>query len=232
MRYHSLVVDPHSLPPELQTIAWTPKECDIGVEDIIQGVAHVRRFHFGVQFHPESVATSFGAQLVRNFAALAAGTPWVRTAAAGESRPRGWRPPSGACVAPARSLGAPPTARRATHVHWRRIPGGAACGGEALFQGCVMGGTASGSVDVDTWWLDSSTTASTRARFSFMGAKWGPAWQAVTFRLDPPGSSAPEDSTTGVLSSRAADGAVSTQRAGVLQCPARLLTPPRTDAVL
>jgi para-aminobenzoate synthetase len=220
VRYHSLVVDPHSLPRELERIAWTPKECDIGVEDIIQGVAHTRRPHFGVQFHPESVATSFGAQLLRNFAALASNTPWVRNPAAGESRTRTWTPAPATCPSPIRSLGAPPPPPvvRATHVHWRRIPGGAACGGEALFRDCVMGGAAPGRGDVDTWWLDSSAAASGRARFSFMGAKWGPAWQVVTFRLDPPGSSAVEVGTTGLLTSRCADGGVTTVRAGALRC--------------
>ena len=227
VRYHSLVVDPHSLPRDLESIAWTPKECDIGVEDIIQGVAHTRRPHFGVQFHPESVATAFGAQLLRNFVVLASATPWVRNAAAREARARTWRPALAAGPSPTPSLSAPPPpppAARATHVHWRRIPGGAACGGEALFRECVMGGAAPGRGDVDTWWLDSSATASGRARFSFMGARWGPAWQAVTFRLDPPGSGAVEDGTTGLLTTRAADGAVTTVRAGAfehLECKLR-----------
>ena len=64
MRYHSLVVDAASLPAELAVTAWTADR-PRGAE--IMGLAHRARPVFGVQFHPESVGTDVGLQLVKNF---------------------------------------------------------------------------------------------------------------------------------------------------------------------
>jgi anthranilate synthase/aminodeoxychorismate synthase-like glutamine amidotransferase len=68
MRYHSLVVHPASLPAELAVTAWT---ADRPRGEEIMGLALRSRPVFGVQFHPESVGTDFGRQLVRNFLAYA-----------------------------------------------------------------------------------------------------------------------------------------------------------------
>jgi anthranilate synthase component 2 len=64
MRYHSLVVAPDTLPAELEVTAWTADR-PRGRE--IMGFAHRRRPVFGVQFHPESVGTEVGMQLLQNF---------------------------------------------------------------------------------------------------------------------------------------------------------------------
>ena len=65
-RYHSLVVEPASLPEELEVTARTT---DAGGE-VIMGLRH-RRFPVeGVQFHPESVLTVEGKRLMANFLAL------------------------------------------------------------------------------------------------------------------------------------------------------------------
>ncbi|MGH9670850.1 MAG: anthranilate synthase component II [Terriglobales bacterium] len=65
-RYHSLVVEPESLPDELEVSART---ADPG-ETVIMGLRH-RRFPVeGVQFHPESVLTAEGKRLIANFLAL------------------------------------------------------------------------------------------------------------------------------------------------------------------
>lgn len=66
-RYHSLVVERDSLPDELQVVAWT-EDAEDGV---VQGVGHRRHPTWGVQFHPESVATDVGPRLLRNFLRLA-----------------------------------------------------------------------------------------------------------------------------------------------------------------
>jgi anthranilate synthase/aminodeoxychorismate synthase-like glutamine amidotransferase len=65
-RYHSLVAEPASLPPELVVTARTP-------EGEIMGIRHVRFVVEGVQFHPESVLTPHGPALLRNFLAMAGG---------------------------------------------------------------------------------------------------------------------------------------------------------------
>jgi anthranilate synthase/aminodeoxychorismate synthase-like glutamine amidotransferase len=63
-RYHSLVIEPSSLPPELEVLAWTDEP---GWEDEIQAVRHRSLPVWGVQFHPESIASEAGAQILRNF---------------------------------------------------------------------------------------------------------------------------------------------------------------------
>ncbi|MGH7445981.1 MAG: anthranilate synthase component II [Longimicrobiales bacterium] len=63
-RYHSLVLDPATLPAELQVLAWTD---EVGWEDEIQAVRHREHPVWGVQFHPESIASEGGRDLLRNF---------------------------------------------------------------------------------------------------------------------------------------------------------------------
>ncbi|KAK4279689.1 hypothetical protein QN277_011428 [Acacia crassicarpa] len=110
VRYHSLAIDPESLPPELIPIAWTdsavtllrskesnnakPSEAltkrsifsdsvPAEVDDrslnlsspsnltrrtrVLMGIKHSTRPHYGLQFHPESIATSHGTQIFKNF---------------------------------------------------------------------------------------------------------------------------------------------------------------------
>jgi anthranilate synthase component II len=61
-RYHSLVIDPATLPPVLERTAWT-------AEGEIMGVRHREYFVEGVQFHPESILTREGKRLLANFLA-------------------------------------------------------------------------------------------------------------------------------------------------------------------
>ena len=64
-RYHSLVIEQESLPDCLEITAWTRAEN--GEIDEIMGVRHKDYPVFGVQFHPESILTTFGHDLLRNF---------------------------------------------------------------------------------------------------------------------------------------------------------------------
>ena len=87
VRYHSLVVDEATLPASLTAVAWTtgptravrPAKPALGLgeaehqlqqsqqADIVMGIAHRDLPHYGVQFHPESIATAFGSALLSNF---------------------------------------------------------------------------------------------------------------------------------------------------------------------
>lgn len=58
-RYHSLVADPTTLPECLVKTAW--------IDDVIMGVRHTSHPIEGVQFHPESILTIDGKQLLKNF---------------------------------------------------------------------------------------------------------------------------------------------------------------------
>ncbi|UCC56415.1 MAG: aminodeoxychorismate/anthranilate synthase component II [Gammaproteobacteria bacterium] len=64
-RYHSLVIEPDSLPDCLEVTAWT--EDTAGNSDEIMGVRHRELAVEGVQFHPESILTGCGHDLLRNF---------------------------------------------------------------------------------------------------------------------------------------------------------------------
>lgn len=66
-RYHSLIVETDSLPDELEIIAWTDEP---GWEDEIQALRHRQHPVWGVQFHPESIASEGGMQILRNFLEL------------------------------------------------------------------------------------------------------------------------------------------------------------------
>ncbi|RLW71647.1 MAG: anthranilate/aminodeoxychorismate synthase component II [gamma proteobacterium symbiont of Stewartia floridana] len=64
-RYHSLVIETESLPEELEITAWTEK-ADGGMDEIM-GVRHKTLPIQGVQFHPESILTRHGHDLLKNF---------------------------------------------------------------------------------------------------------------------------------------------------------------------
>lgn len=62
MRYHSLIIDQESLPPCLIKTSYLEKD-----ESIIMAVRHLEHPTYGVQFHPESVGTEYGHQMLENF---------------------------------------------------------------------------------------------------------------------------------------------------------------------
>ncbi len=59
-RYHSLLVEKKSLPEVLEVTAWTK-------EDEVMGLKHRKYPLWGVQFHPESILTKHGMDLLKNF---------------------------------------------------------------------------------------------------------------------------------------------------------------------
>lgn len=64
-RYHSLVIDKATLPDCLEMTAWT--ETEDGEVDEIMGVRHKEMVIEGVQFHPESILSEHGHQMLKNF---------------------------------------------------------------------------------------------------------------------------------------------------------------------
>jgi para-aminobenzoate synthetase component 2 len=63
-RYHSLIVEEKSLPGEFKVSAWTD-------EGEIMGIRHQEYMIEGVQFHPESILTHFGKDILKNFVDIA-----------------------------------------------------------------------------------------------------------------------------------------------------------------
>ena len=59
-RYHSWVVESDTLPDSLKVIARDS-------EGMIMAIEHNNGLHFGIQFHPESVLTECGEQIIKNF---------------------------------------------------------------------------------------------------------------------------------------------------------------------
>ncbi len=74
-RYHSLIVERETLPTELEVTAWT-------ADGLIMGLRHRAMPVFGVQFHPESIASEAGRDILGNFLAIARGANAPRGARA------------------------------------------------------------------------------------------------------------------------------------------------------
>jgi para-aminobenzoate synthetase len=158
VRYHSLSV--HSpLPSTLRRTAWAE-------DGVPMGIRHLDRPIWGVQFHPESVLTEHGHQLLANFRDLTM-----------ERRPAG----RAAAVAP--PAPSAPTVRlprprppaeqaRRYRLHTRALPG--PVDPEAAFAAWFSGSPRA-------FWLDSSRTDGGQARFSFLGDDSGPLAEFVRY---------------------------------------------------
>ena len=152
VRYHSFAAT--ELPGELEVTAWTP-------DGVVMGVRHRHAPMWGVQFHPESICTAFGRDLLANFrdVAVAARPPAPRAAGG-----RVASPPS-AGVRAART-------DEPYDVHVRRLE----------FEPDAQ--VAHGELFTDRerrFWLDSSAVIDGVSRFSFMGDGAGPLAEYVTY---------------------------------------------------
>lgn len=148
VRYHSLAVT--HLPPSLEALAWTS-------DGTLMALRHLARPWWGVQFHPESICTEFGARLLRNFLELS--QEW-RTAPPRRSTLGSFVPE------------ATPAAERPLHVHAEWLD--TAVQPEALYVSAF-------STSPTAFWLDSSLADSGRARFSFIGDATGPRAEVVRY---------------------------------------------------
>jgi para-aminobenzoate synthetase len=155
VRYHSLAIT--DMGPDGNVTAWAD-------DGVVMGIEHRRRPMWGVQFHPESVATEHGAKLVENFYTLAhrLKTPRWRKA----RRPR---------EAPPRAR-----ARRArgdgeTELRLRSIPGEPST--EALFERLF------GDAE-HAFWLDSADAPTRLAQSSFLGTSAGAGRCVVEYDVE------------------------------------------------
>ena len=158
VRYHSLMLE-EPLPPELERLAWT-------ADGVLMGLRHRQRPLWGVQFHPESICTELGDQLLKNFRDLSA----AHAASSGRPRVggRGARQPQSVI---------PKGTRRertssALTLHTRQLahmpdP-------EQVFV--QLYGAARYA-----FWLDNAAQATGAERFSFMGAADGPHARALRY---------------------------------------------------
>jgi para-aminobenzoate synthetase len=174
VRYHSLAV--RRVPPSLRRTAWTE-------DGVVMGLADPARPRHGVQFHPESVASEHGLQLLENFRDLTREHASARPADGRRGRATRVPPPQGRPAPPHREPAGPPS----VEVHLRRLPHPPEA--ETAFLALYAGAP-------DAFWLDSSLAGATIARFSFMGDARGPLARVLTHdaaagvTLERPGSTA------------------------------------------
>ena len=145
VRYHSLAIT--DMGPDGTVTAWAD-------DGVVMGIEHRRRPMWGVQFHPESIATEHGVKLVENFYGLAS-----------RLRSPRWRGAKRPLQAPARSQ-----ARRTrvsggeSELRLRSIPGEPST--EALFERLF------GDAE-HAFWLDSADAPTRLAQRSFLGTSAG-----------------------------------------------------------
>ncbi|MEV5506686.1 aminodeoxychorismate synthase component I [Streptomyces orinoci] len=149
VRYHSLrVTEP--LPEVLRATAWAE-------DGTVMALRHRTLPRWGLQFHPESIASEWGAQLIRNFAELTG-----RHYAAAPLEPARWAPRE-------HTPGTGPELRPVIEVIDRAVDTAALF--TTLFAASGHG-----------FWLDSGTAATGRGRFSFLGDDSGPLAETLTYR--------------------------------------------------
>jgi len=145
VRYHSLAVT-GSLGDEGRVIAWTD-------DDVVMAIEHTRLPKWGVQFHPESVATEHGYRLFKNFYTLAA-----------KHRPARRRHMNKPSAPPKRVRKRPTTDPR---VSLKVLTIGGEPSTELLFERLF------GAAEY-AFWLDSADAPSPLAQSSYMGSTMGP----------------------------------------------------------
>lgn len=148
VRYHSLVID-GGLPECLEATAFAG-------DGVVMAVRHRSLPHWGVQFHPESICTEYGDQIIANFLEMAGGsrveTPSLAVSSSPVSTPL-----------------APPVSSRRLALDVDPERAFIALFGEAEHA----------------FWLDGEDTAGRTSRFSFMGAATGREDRLISYRLGP-----------------------------------------------
>ncbi len=158
VRYHSLCVA-EPLPPEVEAVAWSE-------DGVIMGIRHRHLPRWGLQFHPESICTEYGARLMENFRDLALRSKDRRACPAPSAAEPGRR----AEPNPARPSLRPP----ALQAYWSRA--------DRLIDAEVAFAELYGT-STRAFWLDSARVEPGLSRFSFLGDASGPTGEVLTFRV-------------------------------------------------
>eukprot|EP00250_Pteridium_aquilinum_P020139 c24719_g1_i1 orf=196-3204(-) len=146
---------------------------------VIMAVSHRKRPHFGVQFHPESVATLFGKKILENFRDITI-VYWKEKGLTRNAKDEALVKGHTLAQKVSKDLAFCVDSRSVPlRLYWGKVDGIAseAGGSEGIFCGLFGEGTAK-----DTFWLDSSLQPG-RARFSFMGGKGGRLWKRLTYSM-------------------------------------------------
>uniref|UniRef100_A0A5B7BJG5 aminodeoxychorismate synthase n=1 Tax=Davidia involucrata TaxID=16924 RepID=A0A5B7BJG5_DAVIN len=173
---------------------------------VLMGIMHSTRPHYGLQFHPESIATCHGRQIFKNFREITEDY-WLRLRSSSISERKvyyiacmqvphaSWLftdgPKSKQLVnnSDGRShfslcsmvnLSLSSNGFKFLKLEWRKLERSASQVGGARNIFCELFGDHKSE---NTFWLDSSSIEKKRARFSFMGGKGGSLWKQVTYRL-------------------------------------------------
>ncbi|GMG99387.1 hypothetical protein Nepgr_001227 [Nepenthes gracilis] len=160
---------------------------------VLMGIMHSARPHYGLQFHPESVATSYGRQMFKNFRDITVDY-WLRLATSSTKHRHGrpLRSLRGGSVANNENKGCNYLVRnmvntpitsidvRNLKLKWRKLDCLASQVGGTRNIFCEMYGECKAE---DTFWLDSSSVEKGRAHFSIMGGRGGSLWKRLSFRL-------------------------------------------------
>jgi len=207
VRYHSLEVDSSTADSSrLRVTAWSlPGDASIGEPDdkSIMGLQSTTLKQWGVQFHPESIATDLGRRIIENFKQLVCKHYGMQVHPAGTNSSRDiltdlnlqLKPPingpprpsdfAARAASSAKGFDQRKAKRRyclkwSVHEHalFYSTPG-------QIFWEVVARDAHDGS---DCFWLDSSSTEAGRARFSFMGAPGGSCWRKIMYKLASEGS--------------------------------------------
>jgi para-aminobenzoate synthetase len=154
VRYHSLAIT--GMGPDGNVCAWAD-------DGVVMGIEHRRRPLWGVQFHPESIATEHGAKLVENFYALARQRkePPVRATKRPQNAPRRAR--------------AAKAGLSGTELRMRTIPGEPST--EALFERLF-------AAEEHAFWLDSADAPTRLAQSSYLGTSAGPGRCVLEYDVD------------------------------------------------
>jgi para-aminobenzoate synthetase len=168
VRYHSLAVS--GALGEGRVTAWTD-------DGVVMGIEHTHRPMWGVQFHPESIATEHGHKLFENFYEMARRHRALRGRRTNMPPPlrrvRERAPPAQAPLRTAAASSAVPGARAAQPMlHWRALDGEPDA--ELLFE--RLFGAAERA-----FWLDSADAPTTLARRSYMGTSAGPERKVLEY---------------------------------------------------